>query len=180
MFIGSSNPLGASIDPTELSFTSLQQVDRSAVSGSAVTSVDITGLDLEGDGGTYIIVGYMDNALAAGLDIYMYANGDTTGTNYYHQRFGADHNSLSGARGNSPVITGLETSLQTAFIIHLSKMASCKPLAFSTNAQPGAAMRGLCRWWNWETTSNITQLTFTGSSASGIDVGSFIEIWKVV
>lgn len=174
--------MGSSIEATELSFTTLQEVVKETVSGGAVTSIDITGLDLEGDGGMYIINAYLSNAAAADNNISMYANGDTTATNYYSQVWGIDHATFSGARANTGVAMSVQNAHDVPFQGFIGKIASCIPGAvFTTTRQMGSVVKVVQYGWNpASATTNVTQLTFTGSQANGIDNGSFIQILKVV
>lgn len=181
MFFGARNVLGSSIESTEMSFNTLQEVLSSEVTGSPVTSIEMDGLDLDTDG-TYLIFFELADDGAAGWDnIAMFCNTDTTTTNYYNIKLQVDHGSVTGTRANTAQAIPLYSSTKNHAFIVISKVSGEKPMAvIQAGIRPDANILLYNLAWAWTSTANVTKLTFTDSESGGIGVGTKCKIYKVV
>jgi hypothetical protein len=82
---------------------------ETTVAGTAVTSVTISGLDIN-TVGTYILYCTIKNVSAGVRLARIYINGDTTVTNYHSQRFTSSSTTNTGVRVNSPNFTDIDAS----------------------------------------------------------------------
>jgi hypothetical protein len=148
------------------------------VTGSAVTSIDFTGLDINTHKNYRIVVNLI-NADAGDRDIFCYVNGDTTNTNYYSQEFVANSTSISGSRANAPYLSTMiasDRSTGESLVVLSDSLAFIK---HDGSYSSGSGIQRRSRVIGKTTTdTNITQLTFTASSASAIAVGSKIQIYR--
>lgn len=147
------------------------------VTGSAVTSIDFSGLDINAHGGSYEVELRLVNATASPVDIYMYANNQTTPTDYYNQYVSANGAGLAAARINNPRVGGLLASANT--LMEVKAAISAGFFMFNSNATYGNGANILSVFSNGmktATVANITQLTFVSSVALAIGIGSKIII----
>lgn len=148
------------------------------VTGSAVTSIDFSGLDINTHK-SYRIEVIANNATATHSNLYMFINDDTTITNYYFQYVGGNGTTAYASRGNYPTIAWLDASNKLSCIMTLILVNSYPVTAQYTVDNIGSSLRtfshAICKT---STVANITQLTFTASVASAIGVGSTIRIYR--
>lgn len=152
------------------------------VTGSAVTSIDFTGLDINLHK-SYRIELELINATASLVLFYMFVNGDTTNTNYWSNYSARDHSttgsSVLGVSINNAQVGSIIASSNSMFTINLSNV----------NGEPNANFIGkrnatITPSFNVgimskiATVANITQLTFKASVASSIGIGSKIRIYR--
>lgn len=148
------------------------------VAGSAVTSIDFTGLDINTDKSYRLEINFI-NAGAGSGGAELYYNNDTTSTNYNSQQEIINGTSITGVRINTGRIiyaNSGEASSFTAFISAPGGYATCK----SYGHYVLATINGLRYTQNKKdvTVTNITQLTLTADLSLNIGVGSKIGIYR--
>lgn len=149
------------------------------VTGSAVTSIDFTGLDINTHK-SYRIEMELINATASGADIYMFANGDTVNTNYYTQALNTSGTVVNVERVNFPRISSMAANQSGLGVVGTIFRHSNTSMTARFNGMYNVGASSDIydtSWWKSSST-NITQLTFTASVASSIGVGSKIRIYR--
>lgn len=175
---------GSALTHTEMdaNFTNLNAevslVSETEVTGSAVTSVDITDLDMNTDKSYRVEIEWANTVGAASLRLYI--NGDTTNSNYYSQTLWVDDTTVVGSRVNIPNIAFVDSAVDT-FIVGTVGTAldnRCRS-QWQSNDSTGAttAMR-LYEVISTTQFTNITQMTFTGQASGSIGVGTKIRIYR--
>jgi hypothetical protein len=175
---------GSALTHTEMdaNFTNLNAevslVSETEVTGSAVTSVDITDLDMNTDKSYRVEIEWANPVGGASLRLYI--NGDNTNSNYYAQQFLVDDTTVVGSRVNIPNIAFVDSAVDT-FIVGTVGTAldnRCRS-QWQSNDSTGAttAMR-LYEVISTTQFTNITQMTFTAQSAGAIGVGTKIRIYR--
>ena len=148
------------------------------VSGSAVTSIDFSGLDINTHK-SYRVEIELINATASGGALYCFVNGDTTLTNYWSQYFYANSTSVTSARQNNPQISTLIASSIASVQLSIEKVNGYTRITSSDNFNTSSSIAyEIFSSTKTATVTNITQLTFTSSVASSIGVGSKIRIYR--
>jgi hypothetical protein len=148
------------------------------VSGSAVTTIDFTGLDINAHN-SYSIELDITNVTASGAQIHMFINADTTVTNYYSQYSLASGTSLAGTRANNPTVSSFDANNIVKCNISLSKVIDKVRAISSCCDLSDATVRVLnYSYAKVGTVTNITQITFTSTVASSIAIGSKIRIYR--
>jgi hypothetical protein len=156
----------------------LQLVGSYTVSGAAVTTFTISGLDLTSDG-SYLVAHSFKNATASLSVISAYFNGDTTATNYDSQNYQSSGAATTSARSNASTYAILNASSTcTGHAQFISDVDGKPSLIFSqrtgattlTEFRNGATM--------WRTAGNVTTIQFSASIASSIGIGSWVKIYK--
>jgi len=158
-----------------------EKVSDTTVTGSAVTDIDVTGLDLESDK-VYRLVSFLYNPTGGVTNYQIEFNGDTTSTNYYYagvahtgsatSDFGANSNRWIGMDGGmSGTVQGM-CMKYAGFRTHWRTMGS-REITGASDIQ-SYDIAGC-----YNSTTNVTQITLHSSVASGIGVGSRFVIFKV-
>lgn len=157
----------------------LTKTADTVVSGSAVTSIDFTGLDLDAAKAYFIVVRLM-NASATSRSVSMYFNNDTTATNYYEQLIDGDGSTAAAARANNAVVQTMPVSeSSTGFYVIAREVGKVKTIGMMTN-NDGSALSIQNHSHVWDVTAtNVTRITFTSAGADTIEVGSRIMIFSV-
>lgn len=149
------------------------------VTGSAVTSIDFSGLDINTHK-SYRVEMELVNATASLANIYSFINGDTTLTNYYSQYAYANGTGLSGSRVNTPQLTQMTASQSSSLYVCNITRSNGYPFLHTVGSFNDAStiqtLQNITK--KTATVTNITQLTFTASVASSIGVGSKIRIYR--
>jgi len=143
------------------------------VSGAAVSSIDLTGLDI-GTHIQYLLLAKILNAYAGSNYLDLYVNGDTTRTNYYSQYLDQDGATRTKARENNPIIGKLDTSTEAFIVASIMVDPTGYPriLAKSNWKRGNTLMRSDRTVIKTATVANITQLTLTAQQANSIEIGS--------
>ena len=157
--------------------------ERYTVSGSAVTSKTFSGLNGNVDR-RYKIVSRMINAI--GVVTYgVYFNADT-GNNYRYQGINSNNSAITGptnvyssvpmgsSRGSGiPMFMKGEIDAAAGYVrnatFHATAPTSGTSMTFIDN---------YATVWN-NSADNITSMTVLGDQASGLGVGTYIELWKL-
>lgn len=149
------------------------------VTGSAVTSIDFTGLDINTHK-SYRVEADLLNATGSTTTISLFINNDTTSTNYYRQAGVFSGSSVSTSKSNTAVIGAILGSARCSIIGNILHQIGDYALGyFSYNKTSGATLElNVNDVAHTAVTANITQLTFSASVASSIAVGSKIRIYR--
>jgi len=149
---------------------------------SAATSVTISGLDGNTDISYWIVARIIGGTTA---DIYLQPNGDTA-SNYGSQRLVGNNTTVSALRNTSE--TGLKFDSVLANNVTMIKGILYAKSGYgrtfngeTMNQVTGTTINGVVRWdsvWN-NTADNITSLVLLSSAASGLGIGTFIEIYAL-
>lgn len=146
------------------------------VSGSAVTSIDFSGLDINTHKSYRVEI---DLVCAGSGSVYLFINNDTTITNYYSQLISSNDTTIGGGRGNSSRIVDLITGDYHKCNLNVSLIYSKVVYnSFVNYSDDSNIQTYLFSGSKIATVANITQLTFTSSVASSIGVGSKIRIYR--
>ena len=149
------------------------------VTGSAVTSIDFSGLDINTHK-SYRIEFEWKNPTANYSSIQMFVNGDATSTNYYTQELYIYGTAMGAQRKNGSEIIYCEqysTALGNANISLLAgESVGC--LSHFSYSIPSTVQENYRTIRKTNTVTNITQLTFTASIANSIGIGSKIRIYR--
>jgi len=143
--------------------------------------VDFTGLDINADGGFYIILATIKNPTTNVVNYRIYINGDYTDSNYYYQDFVAGGTDVAAMRANCPNITIIDGGGERCFtVIYVTRDPDGYFRAMSiTNTLTGSAielfMRTVCKT---ATVTNITSIRIASSVAGGIGVGSRFVLYR--
>lgn len=156
-----------------------EKIVDEVVTGSAVTSIDITGLDLDA-AKCYMIVFRTQNPTGSGAYMRLYFNGDTTATNYWRQFVEASAAVVTGTRGNDPTIGYSSAGVETLLIGFLAReTGKPKYISMGTRDEQSTLMifNGAM---DWVTENNVTRITFTNLVANTIGIGSRVMIFRVI
>ena len=143
---------------------------------AATTTINITGLNIGKDDGLRLVYTHVGSTSV----VRIYANNNTTNSNYFNQGIFGDGASLSAARGNDPtVFNGSSTGFADIKISNNDRFV-CQTQYNDGTGSSASAARNLNR--NITSTfsvTSLTQLTLTASSGSGLGVGTKIALYKV-
>jgi len=153
-------------------------VASAVVSGSAVTSVQFTGLDLNTDK-DWVLVSIIINATASAADVRLFVNGDTTATNYRasaHWFYSGGHDKAS---VDGPTFANVLASKHLYSVCNIS-IANGYPSFLSRTIKGGDASAVAQDWGGYkeDTEANVTQLDITSTVASSIAVGSEFRLYR--
>ena len=151
-------------------------IDKSTVSGAAVTTLDFTGLDGDKDGG-YELEGYVNNSAGADIFIELQPNAAATSMKY---RFLESLNVTSVLGGTDTTKGILVNVLQNAKVGHLVARITSRTgrrrffeCVWTTGPDGTNALVGGVNWGFFDdTATNITSLRVSASSANGLGIGS--------
>lgn len=176
---------GLSMSGTTLSSTggggggNMVHVATATVTGSAATSLSVSGLDLAADG-HYIMLLNVKNATGSSMSVSMFLNADTTATNYYTQFFGASGSGASAARNNNAVIFSVAANERASVKIDASRDLDGYPRVIAyVNRYISSALELTINATIRNNTANVTSLAFTSSVANSLAVGTYVQIYKV-
>ena len=151
------------------------------VTGSSVTQVDLTGLDIQ-KGELYEMVFTLAKNASGVAVIGLYANDNTTNTNYHLQTLGVNGTNIGAHRFNSNgIIVGQTTKgsysktyvklTNDGHIVFLNK-----DIRYHDSTAPEIVLNYLTSAF---TASSITKINLKSQIANGIGVGSRIQLYKV-
>ena len=162
----------------ELGYELLADIEVTPISG-AVTSVDITGLNI-GKGDEVVLVGsIVRNATAV---IYTYINNNVTNSNYYRQRLTAYSTSIEATRANDSYTAEIGTSGVTP-IFHRIKLTNNNIFLYQCDSirQAGTTAPYLYSIYGCSTftLTAISQITLTASATNAIGIGSRFQLYRI-
>jgi len=148
------------------------------VTGAAVTSIDVTGLDLDA-GKTYLMTLRVTNPLGAGCAMFMYFNNDLVNANYYAQYLSVDGGSITAGRSNFPDLGDLYQGTEGTWFFFLQREVGKIKCIGQSSYREQSAVQIRLRTNCWVTENNVTRITIVASAANAIGVGSRFIIFKV-
>lgn len=154
---------------------------ETSVTGSAATSMQITGLDLSVDQ-EYDIRAEFKNANAGSVTFYLEVNGDATTTNYYRQTIGGDNTALGGLRANNPIIKASAPATQILTLrgrMSLDFAGRAKFQGTTTLGTSASNIEHVAWAWIHNSVSNVTTIEIVAATASSIAIGSKMKVFKV-
>lgn len=153
--------------------------DYSLVSGSPTTSVTFS--DLDGDTYDYQVFCNFFNTCGSNTDYYIYLNGDTTATNYNREGMYSAGGSGGATNVNNSIIIGVVANNNYAFgnVIIAKDPSGYHTMISLFNRYSSSSMTGI----NTEgilhkSNTQITSLTLTSGTASGISANSRFVLYK--
>ena len=151
------------------------------VSGSAVTQVDISGLNI-GKGEEVVLVSEIDNPTGSIPGFRLYANDNYTDTNYWTQALEANGTTITGARNNIASCLFAQANSKTFINVKIKLTNN----GYYVLQLDGIINNGLSSMYmaNRYTTStftltSITSLRFYSTIANSIGIGSRFILYKV-
>lgn len=148
---------------------------------SATTSVDITGLSI-GKDNEYVLFSDIVNAIGSATTFSLYANNNTTATDYYTQSITAAGTTAGSARTNSALLASNASSARS-FTTSRIKLTNNGYFVCQTEGAKdyGGASASINNYVETLTSAatSITQLTVTASQTNGIASGSRFQLWKM-
>lgn len=157
----------------------MTHISTYTVSGSAVTSFSISGLDLAADE-CYELHCKFDNATGSSASISMTYNADTTATNYYRQGVTNNSTTVTSSRGNDALIATMDASEPANAVIRIKLDADGQPRATShTNYGAAASIKSQRFDHVWTSATNPTGINFSSSVASSLAIGSEVKVYRI-
>lgn len=157
----------------------ITHISTYTVSGSAVTSFSISGLDLAADE-CYELHCKFDNATGSSAGISMTYNADTTATNYYRQGVTNNSTTVTSSRGNDALIATMDASEPANAVIRIKLDADGRPRATShTNYGAAASIKSQRFDHVWTSATNPTGIDFSSSVASSLAIGSEVKVYRI-
>lgn len=157
-------------------------VAETVVSGSAVTSVEFTGLDGNADGGYVVAATRMTGGTGNGLK--MYFNGDTTDSNYNAQAIYLSSNTVLASNNFAAAwldaAGGLTSSNPSQLEITIDINARIVCMCDSHVYTNGAVTHNINRTYlaHLVNQSNITSFSIQATAANDIGIGSRFRLYK--
>jgi len=165
---------------------SLSFVGSTSITGSAASTLTITGLDLNTDK-RYLVRAQLKNATTTGANISLFYNSDTTATNYNRESLTANGSTITGTRSNDAFISGLDSNAastgsgNTAFEFWIENNVDGHPSTKATNSRSGNSnilWQMFVHEWRTAAT-NVTAITLSSSVSNSLAIGSTVSIWKL-
>jgi len=163
----------------------LEKIAEVLVTGSAVTDIDFTGLDLNA-ACIYRIEAYIVPGTTGTHIISLLYNGDTTYSNYTRQYLGYISATADAGKDANPYIffaAGIpDTSNPFAFGTTIRKVAGAKPLAetgFGATVYTDGSIFGTMSVTRWNNTANVTAIKLRNSATNGFGVGTLIRLYRM-
>jgi len=157
---------------------SWEKIVETEITGAAVSSITVTGLDLDADK-AYIMLFTVVNPTASSYDIRIFCNNDTTDTNYYTQLLEANGASIGYSRSNNAASVHSPAGESCFAVIHMMRDPDGYPRWLNqVSVRDPAAVFIIFRQTIWTSTTNVTRLDFV-SISGGIGIGSKLIIFKV-
>jgi hypothetical protein len=153
-------------------------IAETEVTGSAVTTLDVSGLDINAHNSYRIELETIDGSAGA-HSVYMTVQGDHTLTNYYSQKLIGSASTPSASRANDPGISTTGASSVGYSLISLARVNGFPSAVANALQDSGSLITSRdFRWGKTATVTNITSLRFTASNANGLGVGTKVRIYR--
>ena len=146
------------------------------VTGSAVTSIDFSGLDINTHK-SYRIEAILPASSAQAI-VRMFVNNNTTMTNYYTQRTYYESSASGTTALQEPRFSESVSPTQAQITTGTVSRSSDSLMLFNTHCGYGNGGFIIGSGRSTVTFANITQLTFVANAANGFGVGSTIRIYR--
>ena len=166
----------AAITAAKMGFGTMVLVAETTLTADA-TQVDFTGLDLEGDGGTYLITFNSKSNGTTQVNLAIAFNSDNTTTNY--KRFDLiagvqyDDNYFSNYQYNTGAASNCIFYIQHIQGSQTTLVSYAVPYRAATNV-----IDAKINFIVWKNTSNVTSISFI-SATNRISAGTTIRIYKL-
>lgn len=165
--------------PDTVSGGGVTLVGTATVTGSAATTLTLSGLDLSTDK-CYEIVFAFKNATGSSSNVSLFYNGDTTATNYNRQTMQINSTALSGARANDGFAFTMAASAPATGDMKILADFDGRPRAFIRNSLGAASSIQIHDVRHVrDNTANVTSITLSASVANSMAVGSYFKVFKV-
>ena len=156
------------------------QVSTTTISGSAVTQVDFTGLDIATDG-TYFIVCDITNATASLANFSIVFN-DSAGA--YSQMQYSANSTIAGLRAATAAIGLVYASLDTTLRVHVAQDIDGYVTADNFGSFVGSANSADIQSRTWitrtaGTKANVIKISILSDIANSIGIGSKFTLYKM-
>jgi len=123
------------------------------------------------------------NNTSSATGLSLFANNNTTSTNYNHQRIQGNGTSANAARGVHPFIEFASENSRTLSYVHikLSNIGAHTAQSYSSrdNETSSISIANYFISSNFENVTSITQLNLVSSSSNGIGTNSRFELYKL-
>jgi hypothetical protein len=146
---------------------------------TATSTVGITGLNIDKDD-EILLVADIYNPSPGTSTYRLFANNDTTTTNYYSQSLQANSTTVSAARGNVATLSSIPNfrGLAMAYI----KLTNSGYVTFQSKTMYDYGGSSLVLYDSYATSTftatSITQLTVSSSAANAIGIGSRFQLYR--
>lgn len=151
------------------------------VSGSAVTQVDISGLNI-GKGEEIVLVCDFVNTSGTSGSYFLFVNTNYTNTNYWKQYLFADSTSVVSARANNAQFAYCENG-QKSYASSKIKLTNSGYLIYQSSSirEYSSVNPRIFEFYGTSTftTTNITSIRISSEVANGIGIGSRFQLYKV-
>ncbi|RLE76539.1 MAG: hypothetical protein DRJ44_03890 [Thermoprotei archaeon] len=166
----------SAITSAKLSFATYEKIYETTLS-SNVTSITITGLDINSDKQYKLIIN-LKNGAGSGL-FRIYVNNDTTATNYYEQRLLANDTTVTANRINDCYIDGV--TVEAYVEIDIIRTNDGYILMFVKNSlnRGSSVYTGVRAISTAGTHTNLTQIDLVGSTSGLFGAGTRIMLFKI-
>jgi len=169
----------ASIPPGKLDFGTWEKIVDTTVSGAAVTSITVTGLDLDA-AKAYMILFKVTNPTPSNSDYYLYLNNDTTLTNYFVQYGAFNGTAVTADRVNDPRVAWTPAGQEVVILCWMIRDPGgyVRTMIKEIRKDP-ASLLITVRGHTWVTKANVTRIDITAAISGAIGIGSNLMIFKV-
>lgn len=158
-----------------------QKLADITVSGSAVTQVDISGLNI-GKGEEIVLVSQFTNASASTVALRLMFNGNYTLTNYYSQECYADGTAIGAIRVNNPMVLNALSGL-TSLINSKIKLTNNSYIVAQNDIENKIGGSSVNVSSTYQTTTftatSINSLRIATDTANAIGIGSRFQLYRV-
>lgn len=154
-------------------------VSSQTVSGSAVTDVTFSSLNLAADGRYQLEMSIL-NAVGSAPALSLFFNADTTASNYRSQIMTQTGSSISAGGNNNAIIFSIVASSYAFSLLDIKRDISGRPRTIGSVArdEPASYVRQDFAHIR-ANTANVTSLTISSSVASAIGIGSVFKLYKI-
>lgn len=164
--------------------SAMQYVGFYSVSGGAVTTMPISGLDLNTDHHYLVRIDLKPALLATSSTISLFANSDTTAGNYDTQALQLSNSTFSNARVNAATIAamaGTSAVGQVVLWVKISRSAQGYVTFYVEGSEDtGTGVKLRIAPFLWRTlATNLTGLTVSSSAAASLANDSRIDVWRI-
>lgn len=158
---------------------SLTKLGTATVAGAAATTLTLSGLDLSAYR-AFLVIFDFDNATGSNSTVSLYFNADTTATNYNIESISFSNTTVAATRANSGAIDVLSANeTGTGFFI-IRNDQNGRPRAMGlVNDGASASIIGRLMFHSWTSATNVTGLTFSGSVATSLAIGSTFTVYGI-
>jgi hypothetical protein len=170
--------------PSGISGGAMSYVTGNTVTGSAATTLTVSGLDLDAHEEYYCQYNLKNGSGSTSVLSLTY-NSDTTATNYDNEFYGASGgtDAAAGANNASIIAAGAVAGRQLCGRCWIRRNFDGLVCAFGSQnpMESSTPTRNLQEWAHlWRTAAtNVTGITIVSSIASALSVGCYFKVWKI-